>query len=152
MQSCRLIGRFKELRTFEAKWKNTRVSESRRSSYINPPQIPKSFPIPSHTLICSLRHADPRSKFKYGKSSIAFSSKLCVFFLRSSSFLLFGCWESWFLFVHFDFSFENFQALPNQQTVDYPSFKLVIVGDGGTGNFPLRKFVFCHDLLFFVSI
>lgn len=26
------------------------------------------------------------------------------------------------------------QALPNQQTVDYPSFKLVIVGDGGTGN------------------
>ncbi|MCI41279.1 RAN GTPase 3, partial [Trifolium medium] len=22
-------------------------------------------------------------------------------------------------------------ALPNQQTVDYPSFKLVIVGDGG---------------------
>ncbi|KAG5522205.1 hypothetical protein RHGRI_034400 [Rhododendron griersonianum] len=28
---------------------------------------------------------------------------------------------------------ENNQALPNQQTVDYPSFKLVIVGDGGTG-------------------
>jgi len=27
------------------------------------------------------------------------------------------------------------QALPNQQTVDYPSFKLVIVGDGGTGQF-----------------
>ncbi|BBG95459.1 RAN GTPase 3 [Prunus dulcis] len=25
------------------------------------------------------------------------------------------------------------RALPNQQTVDYPSFKLVIVGDGGTG-------------------
>ncbi|PPS20507.1 hypothetical protein GOBAR_AA00074 [Gossypium barbadense] len=25
------------------------------------------------------------------------------------------------------------KALPNQQTVDYPSFKLVIVGDGGTG-------------------
>ncbi|GJV12296.1 GTP-binding nuclear protein Ran-3, partial [Tanacetum coccineum] len=24
-------------------------------------------------------------------------------------------------------------ALPNQQTVDYLSFKLVIVGDGGTG-------------------
>uniref|UniRef100_A0A0D9V2T6 GTP-binding nuclear protein n=1 Tax=Leersia perrieri TaxID=77586 RepID=A0A0D9V2T6_9ORYZ len=24
-------------------------------------------------------------------------------------------------------------ALPNQQTVDYPNFKLVIVGDGGTG-------------------
>nr|AGG87103.1 GTP-binding nuclear protein Ran3A-6a [Musa AB Group] len=24
-------------------------------------------------------------------------------------------------------------ALPNQQTVDYPSFKLVLVGDGGTG-------------------
>jgi GTP-binding nuclear protein Ran len=24
-------------------------------------------------------------------------------------------------------------ALPNQGTVDYPSFKLVIVGDGGTG-------------------
>ncbi|CAN1788985.1 GTP-binding nuclear protein Ran-B1 [Linum perenne] len=24
-------------------------------------------------------------------------------------------------------------ALPNQQVVDYPSFKLVIVGDGGTG-------------------
>ncbi|AQK88712.1 GTP-binding nuclear protein Ran-2 [Zea mays] len=27
-------------------------------------------------------------------------------------------------------------ALPNQGTVDYPSFKLVIVGDGGTGEFP----------------
>ncbi|KAE8711273.1 hypothetical protein F3Y22_tig00110299pilonHSYRG00117 [Hibiscus syriacus] len=27
------------------------------------------------------------------------------------------------------------QALPNQQTVDYPSFKLVIVHDVGTGNF-----------------
>jgi hypothetical protein len=26
------------------------------------------------------------------------------------------------------------QALPNQQVVDYPSFKLVIVGDGGTGD------------------
>ncbi|XP_019189187.1 PREDICTED: GTP-binding nuclear protein Ran-B1-like [Ipomoea nil] len=24
-------------------------------------------------------------------------------------------------------------ALPNHQTLDYPSFKLVIVGDGGTG-------------------
>ncbi|XP_075651266.1 GTP-binding nuclear protein Ran-B1-like isoform X2 [Castanea sativa] len=24
-------------------------------------------------------------------------------------------------------------ALPNQQIVEYPSFKLVIVGDGGTG-------------------
>ncbi|KAL6530116.1 serine/threonine protein kinase Ran1 [Orobanche minor] len=23
-------------------------------------------------------------------------------------------------------------ALPNQQTIDYPSFRLVIVGDGGT--------------------
>lgn len=31
--------------------------------------------------------------------------------------------------------FLGFQALPNQQTVDYPSFKLVIVGDGGTGKF-----------------
>jgi hypothetical protein len=29
--------------------------------------------------------------------------------------------------------FFSFQALPNQQTVSYPSFKLVIVGDGGTG-------------------
>jgi hypothetical protein len=28
------------------------------------------------------------------------------------------------------------QALPNQQVVDYPSFKFVIVGDGGTGDFP----------------
>jgi hypothetical protein len=28
------------------------------------------------------------------------------------------------------------QALPNQATVDYPSFKLVIVGDGGTGESP----------------
>ncbi|KAF4358094.1 hypothetical protein F8388_009377 [Cannabis sativa] len=30
-------------------------------------------------------------------------------------------------------SFPISMALPNQQTVDYPSFKLVIVGDGGTG-------------------
>ncbi|CAH8370487.1 unnamed protein product [Eruca vesicaria subsp. sativa] len=27
----------------------------------------------------------------------------------------------------------NKKALPNQQTVDYPSFKLLLVGDGGTG-------------------
>jgi hypothetical protein len=32
--------------------------------------------------------------------------------------------------------FPVLQALPNQGTVDYPSFKLVIVGDGGTGEFP----------------
>ncbi|KAL3535818.1 hypothetical protein ACH5RR_004279 [Cinchona calisaya] len=31
-----------------------------------------------------------------------------------------------------DFSIRS-EALPNQQTVEYPSFKLVIVGDGGTG-------------------
>nr|GEW55850.1 zinc finger, CCHC-type [Tanacetum cinerariifolium] len=30
-------------------------------------------------------------------------------------------------------SWKDNTALPNQQTVDYPSFKLVIVGDGGTG-------------------
>ncbi|XP_034699947.1 GTP-binding nuclear protein Ran-3-like [Vitis riparia] len=29
--------------------------------------------------------------------------------------------------------YDRHMALPNQQTVDYPSFKLVIVGDGGTG-------------------
>ncbi|RVX10937.1 GTP-binding nuclear protein Ran1B [Vitis vinifera] len=29
--------------------------------------------------------------------------------------------------------YDRYMALPNQQTVDYPSFKLVIVGDGGTG-------------------
>ena len=34
-----------------------------------------------------------------------------------------------------------FQALPNQQTVDYPSFKLVIVGDGGTG----KSFLFVKE-------
>ncbi|KAL7238922.1 hypothetical protein ACSBR2_004923 [Camellia fascicularis] len=28
-------------------------------------------------------------------------------------------------------SIQTLVALPNQQTVDYPSFKLVIVGDGG---------------------
>ena len=40
--------------------------------------------------------------------------------------------------------FCGFQALPNQGTVDYPSFKLVIVGDGGTGEFLA---VPCHDCL-----
>nr|GLL45255.1 GTP-binding nuclear protein Ran/TC4 [Ipomoea trifida] len=34
--------------------------------------------------------------------------------------------------LYFGFSL-TLWALPNQQTVDYPSFKLVIVGDGGTG-------------------
>lgn len=34
-----------------------------------------------------------------------------------------------------------FQALPNQQTVDYPNFKLVIVGDGGTGKLLIES----HD-------
>jgi hypothetical protein len=33
------------------------------------------------------------------------------------------------------------QALPNQQVVDYPSFKLVIVGDGGTGDFLCPSFM-----------
>jgi hypothetical protein len=33
-------------------------------------------------------------------------------------------------------------ALPNQQTVDYPSFKLVIVGDGGTGTVLFAVFFF----------
>ncbi|RHN63892.1 hypothetical protein MtrunA17_Chr4g0063191 [Medicago truncatula] len=27
----------------------------------------------------------------------------------------------------------NFMALPQQQIVNYPTFKLVLVGDGGTG-------------------
>lgn len=43
-----------------------------------------------------------------------------------------------------------FQALPNQQTVDYPSFKLVIVGDGGTGiyNFAYTLIrIFVHLLI-----
>ena len=39
------------------------------------------------------------------------------------------------------------QALPNQQVVDYPSFKLVIVGDGGTGEF-LRPFFFAFHEFF----
>lgn len=45
-----------------------------------------------------------------------------------------------------------FQALPNQGTVDYPSFKLVIVGDGGTGEFPIsirilfRSETACYDM------
>ena len=58
----------------------------------------------------------------------------------------------------FDFDFKIFlgygvKALPNQQTVDYPSFKLVLVGDGGTGNilgyFALLRFLrfrFFEDL------
>ncbi|XP_060210943.1 GTP-binding nuclear protein Ran-3-like [Lycium barbarum] len=35
--------------------------------------------------------------------------------------------------------FDGLQTLPNQQTVDYPSFNLVIVGDGGTGNTAFLK-------------
>jgi hypothetical protein len=41
------------------------------------------------------------------------------------------------------------QALPNQQVVDYPSFKLVIVGDGGTGDFLCPSFM--PRMLFFNS-
>ncbi|KAK9149716.1 hypothetical protein Scep_008473 [Stephania cephalantha] len=38
------------------------------------------------------------------------------------------------LLREFNLSFSSpTMALPNQQTVDYPSFKLVLVGDGGTG-------------------
>ncbi|GFS35341.1 RAS-related GTP-binding nuclear protein 2 [Actinidia rufa] len=45
-------------------------------------------------------------------------------------------------------------ALPNQQTVDYPSFKLVIVGDGGTATIgvevhPLDFFTNCGKLRFY---
>nr|XP_017252128.1 PREDICTED: GTP-binding nuclear protein Ran-3-like [Daucus carota subsp. sativus] len=47
-------------------------------------------------------------------------------------------------------------ALPNQQTVDYPSFKLVIVGDGGTGTLfigvevhPLDFFTNCGKIRFY---
>lgn len=43
------------------------------------------------------------------------------------------------------FCSRHLQALPNQQTVDYPSFKLVIVGDGGTGNLS-------HEFSFLFSI
>ncbi|PRQ55742.1 hypothetical protein RchiOBHm_Chr1g0327941 [Rosa chinensis] len=42
------------------------------------------------------------------------------------------------MYLSFFFSFADFDlrlALPNQQTVEYPSFKLVIVGDGGTALF-----------------
>jgi hypothetical protein len=41
--------------------------------------------------------------------------------------------------------------LPNQQTVDYPSFKLVIVGDGGTGIYvSLFEILFWLNLSFFL--
>ncbi|GFY99795.1 RAN GTPase 3 [Actinidia rufa] len=45
-------------------------------------------------------------------------------------------------------------ALPNQQTVDYPSFKLVIVGDGGTATIgvevhPLDFFTNCGKIRFY---
>jgi len=33
----------------------------------------------------------------------------------------------------------SFQALPNQQNVDLPTFKLLIVGDGGTGKTTFLK-------------
>lgn len=36
--------------------------------------------------------------------------------------------------------------MPNQQTVEYPSFKLVIVGDGGTGWSLFSGFSFIRDL------
>ncbi|KAB5524445.1 hypothetical protein DKX38_022194 [Salix brachista] len=43
------------------------------------------------------------------------------------------------------------QALPNQQTVDYPSFKFVIVGDGGTakmltGDIPPNQTIYIKNL------
>jgi hypothetical protein len=40
------------------------------------------------------------------------------------------------------------QALPNQHTVDYPSFKLVLVGDGGTGNVSHFARFSCHSFHF----
>ncbi|RVW62413.1 GTP-binding nuclear protein Ran-3 [Vitis vinifera] len=51
-------------------------------------------------------------------SYLRLSFSLFIHMVTSSSLLIF----------HF-----QSRALPNQQTVDYPSFKLVIVGDGGTG-------------------
>ncbi|KAL6984855.1 hypothetical protein U1Q18_018235, partial [Sarracenia purpurea var. burkii] len=39
-------------------------------------------------------------------------------------------------------------ALPNQQTVDYLSFKLVIVGDGGTGIY----FAYCFILFICIFV
>ncbi|URE06865.1 GTP-binding nuclear protein [Musa troglodytarum] len=41
-------------------------------------------------------------------------------------------------------SFLPHMALPNQQTVDYPSFKLGIVGDGGSGSPGKTTFVKRH--------
>lgn len=42
------------------------------------------------------------------------------------------------------------QALPNQTTVDYPSFKLVIVGDGGTGTRFSLFSLFSFNIVFFL--
>lgn len=42
--------------------------------------------------------------------------------------------------------------MPNQQSVDYPSFKLVIVGDGGTGNVSPLDFVVLVRKLVFIFI
>ena len=59
----------------------------------------------------------------HGKFSVSFSDLrfFCLATEKIDSFSLYIC----VLFV-------ILPALPNQQTVDYPSFKLVIIGDGGT--------------------
>ncbi|KAM1507751.1 hypothetical protein ACFX10_017157 [Malus domestica] len=64
-------------------------------------------------------------RFFFSGRFLSDSFDLCVFCLAAE--------KTDFLLICLKFLGEILQALPNQQTVDYPSFKLVIVGDGGTG-------------------
>ncbi|CAL9053857.1 unnamed protein product [Musa banksii] len=67
------------------------------------------------------------SRFASPRTTASQSPKISV----SSVILLLA--GDWGVYVCLSDLCYHFQALPNQQTVDYPSFKLVLVGDGGTG-------------------
>jgi len=75
--------------------------------------------------------------FHFPVSPLSVTASFTMVLFRSLCFSFF--FSQFSLPIRYTLSFAS-QALPNQQTVDYPSFKLVIVGDGGTGESPLPSF------------
>ena len=72
------------------------------------------------------------STFRFRARPSAMRSDLMVGFRSVSSVILLLAGD-WGVYVCISDLCYHLQALSNQQTVDFPSFKLVLVGDGGTG-------------------
>jgi len=94
-----------------------------------------SSPNPSHSKLYKHQHSPPNSISHTSPSpSLTLFSHHGIESLHAS----FSSSSSFYISLTFLlFSSVYTQALPQHQPVDYPSFKLVIVGDGGTGHISL---------------